>query len=91
MTKLTPKVVKRRRRCKKCGELLDAIWFISVITEEWIWTGEGYKECSEHLSLVGVPHRPVRCPNCEAIVGSGLDFGFQHSFASLMATESKSK
>jgi len=60
-----PKVLKRRRRCENCGELLDAIWFTATMTEEWVWTGRGYTECSAHNSLVDDPHMPVRCPNCE--------------------------
>jgi hypothetical protein len=84
-----PKVLKRRRRCENCGELLDAIWFTATMSEEWVWTGRGYNECSAHNSLVDDPHMPVRCPNCEAVVGTGLDFGFRHSPLSLIATRKK--
>jgi len=66
----------RRKRCKNCGEILDAIWFTALMTEEWRWNGEGYNECSAMHSLVTDPEQPVLCPHCEHVVGTGLDFGF---------------
>ena len=85
------KVLKRQRRCKKCGEILDSILFTHIITEEWSWTGDGIWECSEYPTLVDLPHKPVRCPNCEVVVGTGLEFGFQHSATSLFELKSKNK
>ncbi len=66
----------RRKRCKNCKKILDAIWFTAVMTEEWIWTGDGYNECSARHSLVTDPEQNVICPNCESVVGTGLGFGF---------------
>ena len=68
--------MKHRKRCKNCGKILDAIWFTAVMTQEWIWTGEGYNECSAHNSLGDDPEQEVLCPECEAVVGTGIDFGF---------------
>jgi len=68
--------LERRKRCKNCGQILDAIWFTAMMTEEWVWTGTGYNECSAHHSLVTDRERVVLCPNCEAVVGTGIDFGF---------------
>ena len=67
----------KRKRCKSCGEILDAIWFTALMTEEWRWTGLDYKECSARHSLITNPEQPVLCPHCENVVGTGLDFGFQ--------------
>jgi hypothetical protein len=66
----------RRKRCKNCKKILDAIWFTALMTEEYIWTGKGYNECSERHSLVIDYKQNVLCPNCESVVGTGLDFGF---------------
>jgi hypothetical protein len=65
-----------RMRCNKCGKLLGAIWFTSLMTEEWIWNGEGNNECSAHHSLVTDSNSRVICPNCEHVVGVGREFGF---------------
>ena len=51
----------RRKRCKNCKKILDAIWFTAVMTEEWIWTGDGYNECSARHSLVTDPEQNVIC------------------------------
>lgn len=66
----------RRKRCKNCKKILDAIWFTAVRTEEWVWTGKEYNECSARHSLVTDPEQNVICPHCEKVVGTGLDFGF---------------
>lgn len=66
----------RRKRCKNCGEILNAIWFTAMMTEEWSWNGEGYNECTARHSLITDYEQNVICPNCEQVVGTGLDFGF---------------
>jgi DNA-directed RNA polymerase subunit RPC12/RpoP len=73
-----PKInkLKHRKRCKNCGKILDVIWFTAMMTEEWVWTGKGYDECSAKHSLVSDPQHEVLCPYCGAIVGTGYDFGF---------------
>jgi|GEM_PF-528616 len=68
--------IGRRKRCKNCGELLNAIWFTALMTQEWVWTGEGYNECTANHSLDTDPQANVICPHCEAVVGTGFDFGF---------------
>lgn len=68
--------MKRRKRCKHCGKILDRIWFTSPMTEEWLWNGKGYNECAARHSLVNDPEQLVICPHCEKVVGSGFDFGF---------------
>lgn len=72
------KKIFRRKRCKNCNKILDAIWFTAVMTEEWVWSGYkfGYNECSAHHSLVTDPQHEVLCPHCESVVGTGFDFGF---------------
>ena len=64
------------KRCQHCNELLDRIWFTALMTEEWSWDGEDYRECTARHSLVTDPEQPVRCPYCDEVVGTGLDFGF---------------
>jgi len=66
----------RKRRCKNCGRVLDAIWFTALMTEEWSWNGRGYSESTARHSLVTDPEQPVLCPECEEVVGTGQDFGF---------------
>jgi len=61
--------------CKNCGEVLDRIWFTALMTEEWLWDGWNW-ECTARHSLVTDREQPVLCPNCEAVVGTGVDFGF---------------
>ncbi|MCJ7577597.1 MAG: hypothetical protein MUO91_04020 [candidate division Zixibacteria bacterium] len=70
------KKIIRKKRCKHCGKILDTIWFTALMTEEWCWNGEGYNECTARHSLVTDPEQPVLCPNCENVVGTGIDFGF---------------
>jgi hypothetical protein len=70
------KKIKRRKRCKTCGRISDAIWFTALMTEEWRWNGEGYNECSVRHGLITDREQPVLCPNCENVVGTGIDFGF---------------
>lgn len=73
-TKVSRKTI--RKRCRNCGEILDAIWFTALMTEEWSWDGLGYRECTAMHSLVTDPEQNVICPHCEHVVGTGLDFGF---------------
>ena len=77
---MTSKEVTERVRCKNCGEILDAIWFTALMTEEWSWNGEGYNECSARHSLITDPDANVSCPHCEEIVGIGRDFGFGEGY-----------
>jgi len=50
------------------------------MTEEWVWTGKEYNESSVRHSLVTDPEQNVICPNCENVVGIGLDFGFGRGY-----------
>lgn len=70
----------RRKRCKHCGEMLDAIWFAALMTEEWRWNGYNYFECSAKHGLLNSFKSNIICPNCEGVVGTGLDFGFGKSY-----------
>ena len=63
------------KKCPFCGEMLDRIWFTALMTEEWSWNGAEW-ECSAMHSLVTDPEQRVLCPECENVVGTGLDFGF---------------
>jgi len=65
-----------RKRCGNCGEILNALWFTALMTEEWTWSGIGYNECTTRHSLITDPDSKVICPNCEQVVGTGRDFGF---------------
>lgn len=65
----------RKKRCKNCNEILDRIWFTTLMTEEWSWDGLHW-ECTARHSLVTDREQPVLCPNCETVVGTGVDFGF---------------
>lgn len=69
-----------RVQCKKCGNMLDAIWFTALMTEEWSWNGEGYNECTARHSLVDDPDQNVICPDCGVVVGTGRDFGFGEGY-----------
>jgi len=73
---MTVKDKVKMKRCKHCHKILDRIWFTALMTEEWSWTGEGYNENTARHSLVTDPEQPVRCPNCDKVVGIGIDFGF---------------
>ena len=64
------------KRCKNCDRILDCIWFMALMTEEWSWNGEGYNECTARNSLVTDMEQPVCCPYCGKVVGTGRDFGF---------------
>lgn len=75
-----PSKIHERERCKNCGEILDAIWFTTLFTEEWSWNGEGYSECTARHSLMTDPEQEVICPNCEHEVGTGQDFGFGQGY-----------
>lgn len=66
----------RRKRCKHCNSILDRIWFTALMTEEWYLDKDGSKECTARHSLVTDFGQPVRCPECDKVVGTGLDFGF---------------
>jgi len=70
----------RRKRCGNCGEILNALWFTALMTEEWVWNGTGYSECSARHSLIDDPSSEVICPNCEHVVGTGRDFGFGQGY-----------
>lgn len=70
----------RRRRCRNCGQILNAVWFTALMTEEWSWTGIGYNECTARHSLITDPNSKVICPNCEQVVGTGRDFGFGEGY-----------
>jgi hypothetical protein len=70
----------RRKRCKNCGEILNAVWFTALMTEEWPWNGNGYNECTAKNSLVNDYDQNVICPNCEHVVGTGIDFNFGRGF-----------
>jgi hypothetical protein len=63
------------KRCPSCDERLDRIWFTAQMTEEWSWNGS-FWECTAKHSLVTDTDQPVICPYCEAVVGTGRDFGF---------------
>lgn len=77
---MSSKEMPERVRCKNCGEILDAIWFTALMTEEWSWNGEGYNECTARHSLITEPDANVICPNCEEVVGTGRDFGFGEGY-----------
>lgn len=64
------------KRCPKCREILDRIWFTALMTEEWSWNGDGYNECTAKNSLVTDPEQSVVCPYCGNVVGTGQDFSF---------------
>lgn len=66
----------RKKRCKNCGGILDAIWFTALTTEEWSWNGNGYNECTARHSLTTDPDHNVNCPHCGKVIGTGRTFGF---------------
>jgi len=63
------------KKCPFCGEMLNRIWFTALMTEEWSWNGWHW-ECSARHSLINDPEQNVLCPDCENVIGTGLDFGF---------------
>lgn len=67
---------RKLKRCKHCNNLLDRIWFTALMTEEWYLDEDGSVECTARHSLLTDPEQPVRCPECDNVVGTGLDFGF---------------
>ena len=64
------------KRCKRCNNVLARIWFTAMMTEEWSWNGEAW-ECSARHNLITDSQEPVRCPECDKVVGTGRDFGFE--------------
>ena len=70
----------RRKRCRNCGEILNALWFTALMTEEWTWNGTGYTECTARHSLITDPDSKVICSNCEQVIGTGRDFGFGEGY-----------
>lgn len=77
---MTKKQKARKKCCPHCGNFLDSIWFTAVMTEEWSWNGDGYFEGTARHSLVTDPEQNVLCPECEKVIGTGLDFGFEKGF-----------
>ena len=74
------KKMTERVQCRNCGNILDAIWFTALMTEEWSWNGEGYNECTAIHSLATDPGENVICPHCEEVVGTGHDFRFGEGY-----------
>ncbi|MBM4175927.1 MAG: hypothetical protein FJ213_07115 [Ignavibacteria bacterium] len=66
---------KELTKCNECGSILDRINFTTLMTEQWVWNGDNW-ECCAHNSLSNDPNQLVRCPECDAVVGTGKDFGF---------------
>ena len=64
-----------KKTCQSCNEVLDRIVFTQTMSEEWAWNGDAW-ECTGRNSLSYDPHLEVRCHECDAIVGTGKDFGF---------------
>jgi hypothetical protein len=63
------------KSCSNCGEELTKIVFRHVMSEEWKLNGETW-ELEGRNSLIHDPQLEVRCPECDAVVGIGKDFGF---------------
>lgn len=63
------------KHCNFCNKTLDKIWFTAQMTEEWSWNGDNW-ECSVRHSLCTDSEQNVMCPNCERVIGKGVDFGF---------------
>lgn len=70
-----PKKKFYNQRCKNCNLQLNTINFSALMTEQWTWNGYNW-ECVAHHSLIYDADQPVRCPECDVIVGTGEDFGF---------------
>lgn len=79
-----------KKRCKNCGEIIERIWFTAMMTEEWTETGSGW-ECTARHSLVSDPQHEVLCPECEAVVGTGYDFGFGKREMVIIGKEKRKK
>lgn len=67
------------KHCRFCNEILNKIWFTALMTEEWRWNGIDW-ECDARHSLITDSEQNVICPNCEQVVGKGVDFGFEKSY-----------
>lgn len=65
-----------KKRCWKRKEIPERIWFTALMTEERTWNREGYNECTAMHSLTTDPQSNVECSRCDAVVGTGYDFGF---------------
>jgi hypothetical protein len=63
------------KKCPNCGTPINTINFIALMTEQWLWNGHAW-ECCAHHSLATDREQDVRCDECDAIVGTGIDFGF---------------
>jgi hypothetical protein len=66
---------KINTKCSNCGTTLDTINFVAEMIEQWTWNGYTW-ECAARNSLIYDPEQSVRCPECNQIVGTGIDFGF---------------
>lgn len=66
------------KSCPCCHIKLDRIWFTALMTEEWTWNGHNW-ECSAKHNLVDDFDQDVLCPNCEQVVGTGIDFSFNNN------------
>jgi ribosomal protein S27E len=63
------------KKCNSCGQSLEKIIFTHKLSEEWAWNGKQW-ECIGRNSLIHDPHLKIRCPECDAVIGTGKDFGF---------------
>ncbi len=63
------------KSCPNCCKKLTKIVFRHMMSEEWVWNGEAW-ELAGRNSLIHDPQLEVCCPDCDAIVGTGKDFGF---------------
>ncbi len=64
-----------KKTCKNCGTKIERINFTAIMTEQWVWNGETW-ECCAHNSLIRDSQQNVYCSECDAIIGTGRDFGF---------------
>ena len=76
MKKISEKKEQQEEKiCSECGFILNRIHFTSIMTEEWTYNGQTWEQTAHH-SLVTDNEQEVYCPECSAIVGKGIDFGF---------------